>query len=96
LNAILNLNVETVIIVCGNAYQTCLRSRQRPGRGKARPVRRVRGDEIRRIFEAYAAGKRMLWLAESGNRINQVSIRKPKSQLNRIDPRRGVCSRESH
>ncbi len=73
LNEFLNRNVETVITVCGNADQACPMfpgqiSRHHWGfydpakaegtdAEKLEVFRRVR-DEIRRVFEAYAAGRR--------------------------------------
>jgi arsenate reductase (thioredoxin) len=73
LNEFLNRNVETVITVCGNADQACpifpgQMNRHHGGfddpahatgseEEKLAAFRRVR-DEIRRIFEAYAAGRR--------------------------------------
>jgi arsenate reductase len=72
LDEFLNQDVETVITVCGNADQACpvfpgQRNRHHwgfddpahaPGDEEAQALvfRRVR-DEIRRVFEAYAAGR---------------------------------------
>ena len=73
LDEFLNEGVETVITVCGNADQACPMfpgqlnrhhfpfddPAHAPGTEEAQMVffRRVR-DEIRRVFEAYAAGRR--------------------------------------
>ena len=72
LNEFLNQNVETVITVCGNADQVCpvfpgqvnrhhwpfVDPAHAPGNEEEqmRVFREVR-DEIRRVFEAYAAGR---------------------------------------
>ena len=72
LNEFLNTNVETVITVCGNADQACPMFPGQVNRHhwgfddpahatgtdeeKLAVFRRVR-DEIRRVFEAYAAGR---------------------------------------
>jgi arsenate reductase (thioredoxin) len=73
LNEFLNQNVETVITVCGNADQACPMFPGQVNRHhwgfydpakadgtdeeKLRVFRQVR-DEIKRVFEAYAAGRR--------------------------------------
>ncbi|HLP76352.1 MAG TPA: arsenate reductase ArsC [Candidatus Paceibacterota bacterium] len=73
MNEFLNQNVETVITVCGNADQACPVFPGQVNRyhwgfddpahatgteeEKLAVFRRVR-DEIRRVFEAYAAGRR--------------------------------------
>ncbi len=72
-NEFLNQNVETVITVCGNADQACpmfpgqvnrhhwpfLDPAHAPGTEEEQmQVFRAVRDEIRRVFEAYAAGRR--------------------------------------
>jgi arsenate reductase len=78
LNEFLSRPVETVITVCGNADQACPTFPGQVNRHhwpfddpakatgtdeeKLAVFRRVR-DEIRRVFEAYAAGRRDQWRA---------------------------------
>jgi arsenate reductase len=78
LNEFLSCPVETVITVCGNADQACPTFPGQVNRHhwpfddpakatgtdeeKLAVFRRVR-DEIRRVFEAYAAGRRDQWRA---------------------------------
>ncbi len=71
LDRFLNAGIDTVITVCGNADQACPTfpgkvyryhwgfedppKAQRPGESEMDAFRRIR-DEIRKVFEAYAAG----------------------------------------
>ena len=87
LNEFLQQNVETVITVCGNADQACPLfpgqlnrhhwgfddPAHAPGDEDAQLAvfRRVR-DEIKRVFEAYAAGRRDQMNAVSSHQGNQA------------------------